>query len=404
MKGSFKKRTYVDLKSGAKRTVTTWTVTYDEPTTPGEARKQHRKGGFATRKDAEAWFEGKKAQLAHGFAGIDEKVTLAEYLAHWLRGVDVGAGAYHQYEAYVRRFIIPTIGKIRLCDLKPSQLEEAKRTWSATPRSNGEGAISARTVRHIWATLSIALNRAKKQRVIMFNPCEVVDAPRFERREMRSLDAATAERYVRAFSEDPDIGAAIVLAIGSGLRRGELLALRWSDIDLDSETLRVTRAMERAVIHDKVDPKKVIVEIRFKEPKTQSSRRTVPLPSFAVERLRRHRREQKDRYERLAIWRTNDSLVFDREGEPWCPNTFGLWYVRLVERFKLPRVRLHDLRHSYASLMLANGVDLKTVSMALGHSTIRITADIYAHVTPAMLHAAVARLDQVIGGVGRRNS
>jgi integrase len=124
------------------------------------------------------------------------------------------------------------------------------------------------------------------------------------------------------------------------------------------------------------------------------------LPAFAVERLRRHRREQKDRFDALGIWRTNDSLVFDRESEPWCPNTFGLWFARLVKRFELPRVRLHDLRHSYASLMLENGVDLKTVSTALGHSTIRVTADTYAHVSPAMLQSAAARLDRALRQAG----
>jgi integrase len=115
--------------------------------------------------------------------------------------------------------------------------------------------------------------------------------------------------------------------------------------------------------------------------------------------LRRHRREQKDRFDGLGLWRTNDSLVFDRAGEPWCPNTFGLWFARLVKRFELPRVRLHDLRHSYASLMLERGVDLKTVSTALGHSTIRVTADTYAHVSPAMLQSAASRLDEAIGWV-----
>jgi integrase len=122
-------------------------------------------------------------------------------------------------------------------------------------------------------------------------------------------------------------------------------------------------------------PEKRKPELRFKEPKTPGSRRSIPLPQFAVERLRQHRREQKDRFDTLGLWRTNDSLVFDHAGEPWNPNTFGTEFVRRVSCMKLPPVRLHDLRHSYASLMLESGVDLKTVSQALGHSTIRITAD-----------------------------
>jgi integrase len=398
MKGSFKKRAYVDHRSGAKRSVTTWTVTYDEPTNPGESRRQRRKAGFKARKDAEAWFNRKREQLERGFTGIDDKTTLADYLTHWLKGIDVGAGTRHQYEAYSRRFVAPVLGQIRLCDLKPSHLEEAKRTWASTKKGKGKGTIAPRTVRHIWTTLAVALNRAKKQRIILFNPCEVVGAPRFERNEMCALDGVAAEQYVLAFSDEPTIGAAVVLAIGSGLRRGELLALRWSDVNLEEATIRVARAVERVTVGDPLDPSNKKIEIRFKEPKTQGSRRSIVLPAFAIDRLRIHRREQKDRFEKLGAWRTNESLVFDREGEPWCPNTFGLWFARLVRRFKLPPVRLHDLRHSYATLMLESGVDLKTVSMALGHSTIRITADTYAHVTPAMQQSAAERLDRIIGG------
>ena len=210
MKGSFKKRSYLDHNTGDKRRVTTWTVTYDEPTTAGEPRRQRRRSGFATRKEAEEWFDARKQLLQHGFADIDEKTTLGDYLAHWLRTTEVSAAAYHQYETYSRRFIIPVLGHIRLCDLKPALLEEAKRLWTASIRASRttsrsglpieKRTIAPRTVRHIWTTLSVALNRAKKQRILLFNPCEVVDAPRFAQREMRSLDASLPPRRIlRAF-------------------------------------------------------------------------------------------------------------------------------------------------------------------------------------------------------------
>lgn len=220
---------------------------------------------------------------------------------------------------------------------------------------------------------------------------------------MRALDADAAERYIQAFSNDPDIGAAIILAIGSGLRRGELLALRWSDVDLEAATLRVSRALECVATVDPGNPEQRRPELRFKEPKTAGSRRSIPLPRFAIERIRQHRWEQKTRFDALGIWRTNDSLVFDRAGEPWNPNTFGTEFAKRARKMKLPPVRLHDLRHSYASLMLESGVDLKTVSQALGHSTIRITADTYAHVTPAMQQSAAERLNHAITLAAKRN-
>jgi integrase len=218
-------------------------------------------------------------------------------------------------------------GRIRLSDLKPSHLEEAKCTWAATRKCCGEGPIATRTVRLIWMTLTIALNKAVKQNTILRNPCQMVDAPTFTRREMRPLEASAAQAYVHAFSDEPNIGAAVVFAIGSGLRRGELLALRWSDVNLDDGKIRVTRAMERVVIGEPGRAKRTKVELRFKEPKKNSSRCPVELPAFAIEGLRRHRREQEARFENLGIWRTNETLVFDREGQPWCPNTFGLWFA-----------------------------------------------------------------------------
>jgi integrase len=399
VKGSFKKRSYLDPKTGGKRRVTTWTVTYDEPTSSGQPRRQRRKGGFAKRTDAEAWFDVKKKQLEQGLTGIDDKSTLANYLKHWLANASVGAGTRRMYESYARRFVAPALGHIQLCDLKPSHVEDAKRTWASRKKGEeGDRFVSSRAVRHAWSVLATALNRAKKQRIIGFNPCEYVDAPRFERREMRSLDAASAERYIRAFSNDPDIGAAVIFAIGTGLRRGEFLALRWSDVDLDAATLRVSRSLERIEIFNDDNPEERKAELRFKEPKTPGSRRSIPLPRFAVDRLRRHRREQRARFEQLGLWQANESLVFDHDGEPWNPNTFGTEFARRARRFKLPPVRLHDLRHSYATLMLEAGVDLKTVSQALGHSTIRTTADTYAHVTPAMQQSAAERLDRIING------
>lgn len=213
---------------------------------------------------------------------------------------------------------------------------------------------------------------------------------------MCALDARTADAYLRAFADDPGLGAAIMVAIASGLRRSELLAVRWGDCNLDEGTIRVVRAIERVTVNDAEDPQNKSIKVHFKQPKTATSRREVVLPTFAVERLRRHAREQKERFDRLGIRRTNDSLVFDREGEALCPNTFGLWFTRLVKRNCLPRVRLHDLRYSFSAISLEAGVDLQTLSRWLGHSSIRTTIDLYGHISQALQRSAAERLDRVI--------
>ena len=238
----------------------------------------------------------------------------------------------------------------------------------------------------------------QKLRLISVNPTEFVDQVRAPRNEMRSLAPADVQAYLSVF-DATELGGAVAVAIGSGCRRGELLALRWCDLDLDAGTLRIARSLERVTIKT---AKRTRYELRFKEPKTKQSRRCIALPAFALERLRRHRIEQAQRFMAAGVRPDGDTLVFERDGLPWNPNTFGLTFSAIAREARLPRVRLHDLRHSFASLPLAGGADLKTVSTALGHSTISVTADTYAHVSPAMLQGAADLLERVVEWAKRR--
>jgi integrase len=157
-----------------------------------------------------------------------------------------------------------------------------------------------------------------------------------------ALDPAQVQQYLATFDQT-ELGAAVATAIGSGCRRGELLALRWCDLDLGASTLRVARSLERVTIRT---AKRVRYELRFKEPKTKRSRRTVALPPFVADRLRRHRPEQAQRLMAAGFGRPDrDTLVFERDGEPWNPNTFGTAFARIASEANLPKVRLHDLRH-----------------------------------------------------------
>jgi integrase len=210
---------------------------------------------------------------------------------------------------------------------------------------------------------------------------------------MHALEPDMAAKVLATF-DATEIGAAVATALGSGLRRGELLALQWGDVDLDAGTVTVHRAIER-----------VDETTRLKEPKTKRSRRTVALPAFVVERLRAHRLEQAQRFLALGLGRpAPQTFIFEREGQPWVPNAFGELFRRGLANAGLPHIRLHDLRHGFATLMLRAGVDLKTVSSALGHTTLSTTADIYAHVSPALMREAAARLDESLGSALRKAS
>lgn len=388
MRGTFGRKTYID-KNGRRRKMSTWCVWYDLPRRPGEPRKRKIESGFETRKDAVAWFTKKAEELRQGIAPADDRQTVEHYLTQWLTSIEgtVSASALHAYRNHVETHITPAIGKIRLTELRALHIEAAVRTWQmkSAGRRKEKVPLSSRTVGHVFATMRTALKRAVRQRSIAWNPCDGVDAPRVERKEMRSLDAAAAAALVKACSENT-IGAAIVTSLGTGLRRGELLALRWGDVDLDAGTLTVQRAIERA---DR--------QSRFKDPKTKRSRRTISLPRFVVDRLRRHRTERAQWLRAKGLGRLSaETLVFERAGEPWVPNTFGTAFARALHDAGIPHVRLHDLRHSFASMALAAGVDLKTVSSALGHSTISTTADVYAHVTDSLMRDAAEKIDEAI--------
>ncbi len=396
------KEKYKDKKTRKVRENSSWTVKYAPFDAQAGDYRTKRERGFRTEDDAIAWWLLQKANrnrpVRKDEAIKAQPLTLSEFAASWLKSITntVTSGALATYEKHVRCWIKPALGDVLLCDLErePQLIERAQTAWLTLPRRDGrKGSVTPRYVRSVRNTLTTILNRAKRLRLISVNPTEFVDHVRVERAEMRSLDPAAVQAYLKAF-DGTGLGCAVAVAIGSGCRRGELLALRWCDLDLDSGTLRVARSLERVTV---ASPKRTRYELRFKEPKTKQSRRTIALPSFALERLRRHRLDQAERFMATGAGRPNGStLVFEREGLPWNPNTFGATFAGMADEAGLPRVRLHDLRHSFASLLLVGGADLKTVSTALGHSTIGVTTDVYAHVSPAMLQGAAELLNCVV--------
>jgi integrase len=405
---------YRDRKTGERKTCATWTVKYAPfDARPGDYRSI-RERGFKNEEDAIAWWvlqkQNRHRRVAKAEAVKEAPLSLGAFLDRWLKScaTTMSAGALSTCEKHVRLWIRPSLGEVLLCDLErsPEIIEQAQASWLTEKRKDGrKGTVTPGFVKSVRSTLNTALNKAKKTRVngrplILVNPCEFVDPPRCEREEMRSLSPEHVQQYLAAFDRT-NIGAAIATAIGSGCRRGELLALRWSDVDLEQGTLRIARSLERITVRT---PKRIRYELRFKQPKTKRSRRTLSLPPFVIARLRRHRLEQAQRFVAAGAGRPNgETLVFERDGLPWNPNTFGLMFALIVREAKLPKVRLHDLRHSFASLLLAGGADLKTVSTALGHSTIAVTADTYVHVSPAMLQDAANLLDRVVAS-GRKAS
>ena len=321
-------------------------------------------------------------------------LTLSEYLDWYLddaRG-RLRPKPFNRAEGLVRNHIRPALGRVKLGDLSPAHL----RGLYAAKLGSG---LSGRTVGYIHVTLYSALKAAVLDGLIPRNPAASVKPPRMDKREMTPLSPAQARALLdTARAADDRWSALYVLAVTTGLRQGELLGLRWEDVDLGSATLRVRHTLQPPGF-----PKGA--PARLTPPKTRRSLRGVHLPRSAVQALLRHQELQDaERARSDGSWR-DYGLVF--------PNTLGGYadYTNLMPRhFKpllrkagLPNIRFHDLRHTCATLLFTRGVHPKIVSEVLGHSSVSITLDVYSHVIPGLGDAAASAMEDALGddpGVG----
>ena len=245
--------------------------------------------------------------------------------------------------------------------------------------------MSQATRRYIHVILKAALKRAVQQQVLVRNPAEVFTKFKVERnKKMLTLSVQQSARLLEALSNSR-VYWPVLLALSTGMRRGEILALRWKNVDLERGSLRVMESLEQTK-----------TDIRFKSPKTNRTR-VIALPSFAVDELGRLKHLQAQELFRLGVRQSGDALACGCEdGEPKHPAALTSEFRNLTARIKdLPRMRFHDLRHTHATQLLTNGTHPKVAQERLGHSTISTTMDLYSHVTDTMQSDAAARLDAV---------
>ncbi len=278
------------------------------------------------------------------------------------------------------------MGNILLTQLKPEHITRYEAQKIASGRCDGKGGLSPRSVRYHHFTLHTALRTAVKWGLLARNPADAVDPPHFERPEMHTLNEDDIQRVLTA-AKETQYYSLFFLALFTGMRRSELLALRWQDVDLLLCQAFVTRSM-----HQLRDG-----SIIFREPKTARSRRMISLsPSTAIE-LRDHHEKQKLAFAMQGTAFKDDTLIFcQSDGKPLLPNSVTHAWMKLVRRLGLKGIRLHDARHSHASLMLKQGIHPKIVQERLGHSSISTTLDVYSHVAPGLQEAAANRFDELI--------
>jgi integrase len=311
-----------------------------------------------------------------------DNLKVGEYLERWL--VDsvldtVRPTTYERYEQIVRIHVRPALGSVKLKNLTPVHVR-------GLYREKLEAGLSARTVQYIHVTLHKALKQAVQDGLIPRNATEAVKAPQVRREEMRPLSGEQVKVLLEVARGDR-LEALYVLAIHTGLRQGELLGLKWEDVDLESGTLRVRRTLVTA----KGGPV-------LTAPKTKGSRRSVKLTQGAVEALRSHLKHQLQEIDRAgSLWRENGLMFASESGEPLDRRYLtSCRYKALLKRAELPMIRFHDLRHTCATLLLSKNVNPKIVSEMLGHASIAITLDTYSHVLPNMRDQAAAAMEEAL--------
>ncbi len=311
----------------------------------------------------------------------DNPLTVGQFLDMWLDRIAkprVRAQTYKGYEVNVRVHLKPAIGKIGLAKLQAADVQDL------IDRKVREG-LSPKSVRYMHGILRNALNRAIRWDYIQRNPAAHVDGPRVVQQEIQPFTREEAQRFLRAIRGDR-LEALYTVALTMGLRQGEALGLRWSDVDLDMGYIRINRQLQR------VDHKYELVE-----PKTARSRRHLAVPGAIVGALRAHK-ERRDAEREAARGRWHDSnLVFCRpDGYPLSASVVTHRFQEVLEKAGLARRRFHDLRHSCATLLLAQGVSPRVVMDVLGHSQISLTMNTYAHVLPELRRDAADRMSDLI--------
>jgi len=342
------------------------------------------------RAEAEAELAKRLTALNSGAYVENSKISVRDFFDKWITTYaegNVSAKTLEGYKSIIEHHFKPAFGSLPLQKLSPLQIQThyASVLKEGGRKDGRKGALNPRTVLHQHRLLSEAMEMAVRWQLLVRNPCDAVTPPNVVTKEVEAIDEdATAWLIIAAAGTR--LYLPILMTTCGGLRRGEVLAATWSNLDRERSILHITRAIS--------EPKKNV--ILFKEPKSKRTRK-IAIPTLLMEALLAHRKEQEKTREALgAAFQNNDLICCAPDGSIWKPSAFTSSYCALLKRRKLTGPNFHALRHSHASQMLADGVDLKTVSVRLGHSKASFTLTQYCHMLPGQDGEAARRVDTVL--------
>ncbi len=355
-----------------------WVAMLDLGYQDGKRKRQAIYG--RDRREIQAKLDDAKLRLRRGLPVGGPKLTTAQWLERWLCDAampKVRPSTFRRYSDLCVKHISPVIGRIPLEKLSPADVRQLL---------NDKGAdLAPRTVHHIRAVLRTALHRAERDGLVSRNAAALAESPRLERQEMKSFTPDQARTFQQAIKGDPE-EALYLVTLDAGLRQGEVLGLRWEDVDLAASVIRVNRALQR------VEGKLVLVDV-----KSKTSRRAIRLGAVAAQALRQHHARQSDESGRVT-WLPFGLVFTGAHGLPLDGTALTKRFQSLLKAAGLPRLRFHDLRHSSASLLLSQHIPARVVMERLGHSTITLTMNTYSHVIAELNQEAADAMDRVFGG------
>ena len=368
----------------------TYRLCWELPIGQDGRRRRETRTYHGTWQEAQSEWARRKRDIDAGQATEPSRMTLAELARKWLSdvaGLKCEDTTLESYRFQIERHIIPDLGAMRISKVRPQDLQTYYAKLLREGRIDGKGGLGPRSVSYIHSLLREILGQAVRWGTIPTNPADFADPPEQRKKEPRFWTPEQAARFVDVLTGER-LAALWVLAILTGLREGELIGLRWEDVDLETGTLSVRQSRKRL----KGPP-------TFGPPKSERSRRTMSLAQEAVSSLRQHRAHQNTA--RLALgpeWEDHGLIFCTRHGKPLLASNLLKMQHRLCEKAGVPYIPIHGMRHTNGTALLASGVDLKTVQARLGHQSASFTMQEYVHALQATDEEAARRVEQAVLG------
>ncbi|WP_273325139.1 tyrosine-type recombinase/integrase [Vallitalea guaymasensis] len=374
-------------------------ISFKDPVT-GKTKRKTVYG--KTQKEAMEKLNKIKYEIQTGVFNVSDNITFEAWALTWLKEYKKNSlkkGTYTMYCANFNNHVFHYIGKVKLKDLQPHHLQSLYNRLldngrKGSSRSNQTG-LSPTTIKRIHIPIGSCLKQAVRNGLINRNVGFVVEVPKQIKHEINPLTKEEIQQFLEYAKLDRLYGA-FLLECGTGLRRGELAALKWKNIDFDNSTLQVKQSLVVRYDMNATEEGRKATTLEFDSPKTEKSKRTIPIPQPIMVELRKHKARQSEEKLRVGKYYNDNDLVFcNIDGSPLHPATITTKFKSILKKAGLKDARFHDLRHSFATLLLEMNEHPKVVQELLGHSSITTTLDIYSHVSLDKKEEAVQKLNTV---------